>query len=41
MSTGPSPVISEATEPSLIPTDSSVLASRSTSDVRPWTVLAR
>ena len=38
---GPLPVISEATEPSLMPADSSVLPSRWTSEVRAWTFLVR
>ena len=35
------PVISLATEPSLIPADSSALASRWISEVRAWTVFIR
>ncbi len=35
------PVMSLATEPSLIPADSSALASRWISEVRAWTVLIR
>jgi hypothetical protein len=38
---GPLPVIAEATEPSLMPADSSVLPSRWTSEVRAWTFLVR
>jgi len=36
---GPLPVMSEATEPSLMPADSSALSSRWISEVRAWTVL--
>ena len=36
---GPLPVLSEATGPSLLPADSSVLSSRWISEVRAWTVL--
>ena len=35
---GPLPVMPEATEPSLMPADSSVLSSRWISEVRAWTV---
>ena len=35
---GPTPVMSEATEPSLMPAVSSVLASRWVSELRAWTV---
>ena len=38
---GPLPVMPEATEPSLMPADSSVLSSRWISEVRAWTFLIR
>ena len=41
MADGPLPVMSEATEPSLIPADSSALCSRWISEVRFWTVFIR
>jgi hypothetical protein len=41
MAAGPLPVMSEATEPSLMPADSSALPSRWMSEVRAWTFLVR